>query len=157
MIVNPVWNEAGYPLLASTTPTAARSQQNSTSDCDSSPFTHFMQISNKSLFNNGNITCNNASRQTQSQHLRTKHTSCKYQTSRSSTTAISPATTHPGKHNHSTYEHTSCKYQTSRSSTTAISPTTTHPGKHNHSTYECNKANNNQHDYLLILQILTIN
>jgi len=59
VMVNPVWNDAGYPLLASTTPTAACSELNSTSDCVKFPFTHFMKILNKSLFNSGNITCNN--------------------------------------------------------------------------------------------------
>lgn len=59
-MVNPVWNDAGYPLLASTTPTAACSELNSTSDCVKFPFTHFMKILNKSLFNSGNITCNNS-------------------------------------------------------------------------------------------------
>jgi len=60
VIVNPVWNDAGYPWLASTTPTAEWSELNTTSDCDNSPFTHFMKMLNKSLFNRGSITYNNA-------------------------------------------------------------------------------------------------
>jgi len=58
VMVNPVWNDSGYPRLASTTPTAACSELNTTSDCDNFPFTHFMKMLNKSLFNSGSITCN---------------------------------------------------------------------------------------------------
>ena len=56
VMVNPVWNDAGYPLLASTTPTAARSELNFTSDCDNFPLTQLIKILNKSLCNSGNIT-----------------------------------------------------------------------------------------------------